>query len=78
MIFTSHRCAGAECETCRQVVTRAFEDLRQVGQDDAAAFSAAVMVLSLRQPGSTKGENSWIVSAWLSAGAVERRSVVSC
>jgi hypothetical protein len=71
-----HRCPNPGCEACRAVVTRTFEDLRSVGQDDASAFSAAVMVLSLRWPNSTKSEIGWIVSDWLSGGTVERRRTV--
>ena len=64
-LTSRHECSDAACERCRTAVTRAYEGLKLVGQDDRSAFRAAVMVLSLRSPGHARNTYERLVSGWL-------------
>lgn len=60
-----HDCMEIACESCRAVVTQAYNGLRTVGRNDRSAFNAAVRVLTLRSPGRAQGDYKQTVAMWL-------------
>ena len=51
--------------TCRDVVVRTYNELRQRGDGDAAAFRSAMTVFALRHPEATQDQRLALASEWL-------------
>jgi hypothetical protein len=59
-------CACESSVGCREVIVRAYRQLRARGRDDVSAFRAAVHVLDLRHPESRGARNLASAARWLS------------
>jgi hypothetical protein len=51
--------------SCRDVVVRTYNELRERGDGDAPAFRSAMTVLALRHPEATPAQRLALASEWL-------------
>lgn len=58
-------CFDAGCIECREIVTRAYRELRSRGSSDREAFLSAVRVLEIRHPGEDRNSYFLRVAQWL-------------
>jgi hypothetical protein len=61
------RCADENCTDCRSIVERVYNELRRSGENDRAAFEAALHVLKLRHPGHGADYYRERAAAWIDA-----------
>jgi hypothetical protein len=53
------------CESCRNVVVRAYRELRSHGVEEDSAFRSALRVLVLRHPERTQEDFAAVAAAWI-------------